>query len=644
MIKLTGINKMYLGEDLLKDISWHMKPGEKIGLIGPNGTGKTTQLRIICGHEEPDSGEVYVAPGTRIGYLSQEPIVNPENTLNEEMYSVFKNLLEVEQQIKDIQKQLPSVTDEKVLDSELKQLSDLQEYFETNDGFAIDARIGQVISGLRFSEEDRNRHIKTFSGGWQMRISIAKLLLQSPDLLLLDEPTNHLDIRAIEWLESYLANYKGGFIIVSHDRQFLDKTVNRIIEMDGPRVTLFWTNYTGYLEEKEKQYELQLAAYNHQQKKLARDKAFIDKFRASAARSSQAKSREKQLEKLDLIEPPRKTREIKFWFPAGIKSEEEVLKIKHLYKAYDEQIIFNDLNLIITRKDKIALIGSNGSGKTTLLRVIMELDKDYKGKLKFGQLVKPMYFNQHEARSLSGAKTVFEELHDSAPSCTNEHIRTILGRFGITGDNVLKCLDDLSGGEKARLALAKMLTAGANFLIFDEPTNHLDIPAKEALEQALTQFEGTVIVVTHDRKLIDNFANKILEIENQNITVYPGNYSYYRLKKEKEEVEKDYTVNNACQKEKKSELKKEIKDKIKKKSPKNIEKEIAKKEKDIMEMEEKVGQLEERLAKPEFYQSSPDEFVKLSEELELMKEKLCIYNEEWETLIDLLEETLKTRV
>jgi ATP-binding cassette subfamily F protein 3 len=643
MIRLTNINKIYLGEDLLKDISWHMRPGEKIGLIGANGTGKTTQLRIICKHEEPDSGEVYIAPGINIGYLSQEPIVNIENTLDEELYSVFKDVLLTEKEIKRLQQEISTLEPGKELNDKLAEIARHQEYFDLNEGYTIDSRIGQVISGLGFNENDRYRAVSTFSGGWQMRISIAKLLLESPDLLLLDEPTNHLDIHAIEWLENYLSNYKGGFIIVSHDREFLDKTVTRIIEMEGAYVNLYWGNYSSYVEQKEAQYEAQLAAYQQQKRKIAHDKVFIEKFRASATRSSQAKSREKLLEKMELVEPPRRMKELKFAFPDSIKSAEEVLKINHLYKAYDDKVIFEDLSLTITRKDKIGLIGGNGSGKTTLLRIIMDLDKEYKGRIVPGQLVKSIYFNQHEARSLAGTATVFDELHNSAPSCTNEQIRTTLGKFGITGDNVFKTLNNLSGGEKARLALSKMLMAGANFLIFDEPTNHLDINAKEALEQALNDFDGTIIVVTHDRKLIDNFANKIFEIENKGITIYPGNYSFYRHMKNKK-TSLFFTDQHPIEpkKQDKSSLAEPVvKSKMKKVSPKSIEKEATRVEKDIIATEDQIGQLEEKLANPEFYQNAPDEFVACSEKLEKTKLELTRLNQNWEELVDLLEKTSK---
>lgn len=631
MIKLTNINKLYLGEDLLKDITWHMRPGEKIGLIGPNGTGKTTQLRIICKLEDADSGEVYVAPGIKIAYLSQEPIVDPAKTLDQEMFAVFEEVLEAERQINQLQKEISNLSPGPELDEHCKKLAELQAYFEHHEGYTINARIGQVLSGLRFPESDRPRLISTFSGGWQMRMSIAKLLLESPDLLLLDEPTNHLDIKAIEWLENYLSSYKGGYIIVSHDRQFLDRTIGRIIEMDGPYVNLYWGNYTKYLKEKEQQYEAQLAAYNLQQEKIAKDTTFINRFRASATRSSQAKSRERQLDKLELVPPPISTKKVKFNFPVSVKSGDDVLKVQHLFKSFEDNIVFNDVNVGITRGDKIALIGDNGSGKTTLLRIIMQLDADFKGKIRLGHLVKAIYFNQHEARSLSGPKKAFDELHDSAPACTNEQIRTTLARFGIIGDNVFKTLDDLSGGEKARLALSKMLLSGANFLIFDEPTNHLDIPAKEALEHALNSFEGTIIVVSHDRTFIDNFANKIFEIENKLISVYPGNYSYYKFKKEKDS-QQIVSANREKPAHKKDQNNKQVvkTDNLHKElSPMAREKKILKIEKAIILTEEEINELEQQLADPDFYNQSPEEFVKISEKADSLRIILNQLNEEW---------------
>lgn len=636
MIKLTKVSKTYLGEYLLKDISWQMFPGEKIALIGANGTGKTTQLRIICGLDEHDSGEIFIDSSIKIGYLSQEPSVNINLTLDEEMKTIFKEVIDSEYLIKSLQEDISTIKEQELLDDKLKELEAAQEFFETKEGYSINTKIGQVLSGLGFKESDRKRLIKTFSGGWQMRISIAKLLLESPDLLLLDEPTNHLDIKAIEWLESYLKTYKCGYIIVSHDREFLDNTVSKIIAMDGACVKLYPTNYTGYLNIKDQLEEAQLQTYNQQQKKLVKEKAFIEKFRASAARSSQAKSREKQISKINLVYAPQKNKRVKFNFPVSIKSGEDVLKFNNLKKAYDNNVILENINLEVRLGDKIGLIGSNGSGKTTLLRIIMGLDKDFTGKVRQGYLVNPVYFNQHEARSLSGSETVFNELHNSAPTYTNEQVRSTLARFGITGENVFKTLNDLSGGEKARLALAKILMSGANLLLFDEPTNHLDIPAKEALENALEDFEGTVIAVSHDRKFFDNFANKIFEIDNKNINCYLGNYSYYKYKKEK-----DFCVTSNQQTTQKNQIKsKEIVDKSlyqKKHSPKSMEKQLTKIESEILTTEELINKVELDLSKEGFYQNAPEEFMRKSEDLDKLKQNLEKLYQDYYKLSSLIE-------
>lgn len=642
MIKFTNVEKFYVGEYLLRDVNWQMAPGEKIGLIGANGTGKTTQLRMITGSETPDAGEVSIAPGITMGYLSQEPIVDAENTLDKELHLVFKDVLDVETKIKALQHEIATIKEEQLLETKLKEIATLQEYFDHKEGYAIDAKIGQVIAGLGFNETDRSKLIKTFSGGWQMRISIAKLLLEAPDLLLLDEPTNHLDIKAIEWLESYLSTYKGGYIIVSHDRSFLDNTVNRILAMEGPYVKLYWGNYSHCLEEQDRIYEAQLEAYTLQQKKLAKDKQFIDRFRASANRSSQAKSRERQLSKIDIIDPPKKAKKVRFSFPPGIKSGEEVLKLKSISKAFGENEIFNDLSVEIQAGDKIGLIGDNGTGKTTLLRIILGLDREYKGKVSPGHLVKMAYFNQNQARSLAGTQTAFEELHNAAPTYTNEQVRTTLGCFGITGENVFKQLDDLSGGEKARIALSKMLMSGANVLIFDEPTNHLDIPAKEALEQALNDFDDTIIVVSHDRKFIDNVTTKIFAIENKSISVYPGNYTYYKFKKAEQE-KKAASVATSISDEKKPEKKQCDKKPVeeilntKKITPKAVQKQLEKTEKLIMSIEKEISDLETVLADPSLYQSDPDKFMKTNDRLQSLKKELETLNCEWEQLIDLAE-------
>ncbi len=539
MLRLEHISKIYPTGEVLKDINWEVKPGDRIGLVGVNGAGKSTQLKIITGEIEPTAGEIIRPASLHIAYLNQEFEVDPSRTVREEFWIVFQEANQVQMSLTQVQHEMETATPEQ-LDKLIDKLDRLQRQFEALDGYGLDARIGKILPEMGFDSEDGDRLVSAFSGGWQMRMSLGKILLQKPDVLLLDEPTNHLDLETIEWLENYLKGLTTPMVIVSHDREFLDRLCTQIVETERGVSNTYLGNYSAYLQQKAESQVAQLSAYERQQKELDKQQAFVDRFRASATRSTQAKSREKQLDKVERIEAPiAGVKTLHFRFPPAPRSGREVVDIKDLTHIYDDKILFLATSLLIERGDRIAFLGPNGAGKSTLLRVIMGMEPPTEGSVQLGDHnVIPGYFEQNQAEALDLKKTVMETIHDEVPDWDNQEVRTLLGRFLFTGDTVFKPVGALSGGEKARLALAKMLLRPANLLILDEPTNHLDIPAKEMLEESLQNYDGTAIVVSHDRYFISQVANKIVEIRDGEFRVYLGDYHYYQEKiaEEKEQA------------------------------------------------------------------------------------------------------------
>ncbi|MDJ1184475.1 ATP-binding cassette domain-containing protein [Roseofilum casamattae] len=539
MLRLEHISKIYSTGQVLQDINWEVKPSERVGLVGVNGAGKSTQLKIIAGEIEPTSGEVIRPANLRMAYLTQEFDVEPGDTVREEFWKVFEDANRVHHAIAQVQQQMQTATPEE-LDRLIHQLDKQQRQFEALDGYGLDAQIEKMLPEMGFSSEDGDRLVSAFSGGWQMRIQLGKILLQAPDLLLLDEPTNHLDLETIEWLETYLKSLTIPMVIVSHDREFLDRLCTQIVETERGVSTTYLGNYSAYLEQKSEQKAAQLSAYEHQQKELDKQQAYIERFRASATRSTQAKSREKLLDKVERIEAPiSDLKTLHFRFPPAPRSGREVVDIKDLTHLYDDKILFLGASLAIERGDRIAILGPNGCGKSTLLRLMLGEEHPEEGRVSLGKHnVIPGYFEQNQAEALDLDKTVMNTIHDEVPDWTNEEVRTLLGRFLFSGETVNKNVEALSGGEKARLALAKMLLQPANLLLLDEPTNHLDIPAKEMLEEALQHYDGTVAIVSHDRYFISQVANKIVEVRDGEFRVYLGNYHYYldKIAEEKEKI------------------------------------------------------------------------------------------------------------
>jgi ATP-binding cassette subfamily F protein 3 len=528
MLRLDHISKIYPTGEVLRDVNWEVKPGERVGLVGVNGAGKTTQLKIIAGEVEPTTGEVVKPNSFHIAYLTQEFEVDPTRTVREEFWRVFVEENRIQQELSQITRQMEAA-DPDELDRLLGQMDKLQRQFEALHGYELDARIEKILPEMGFEPDDAERLVSAFSGGWQMRMSLGKILLQKPDLLLLDEPTNHLDLETIEWLEEYLKNLALPMVIVSHDREFLDRLCTQIVETERGVSNTYLGNYSSYLMQKAEMKAAQLSTYERQQKELEKQQAFVDRFRASATRSTQAKSREKQLDKIERIEAPTSDgRTLHFRFPPAPRSGREVVEIKDLTHTYGEKILFLAANLLIERGDRVAFLGPNGAGKSTLLRLITGSELPTEGTVSQGSHnVIPAYFEQNQAEALDLEKTVMQTIHDEVPQWKNEEVRTLLGRFLFSGETVFKQVQALSGGEKARLALAKMLLQPANLMILDEPTNHLDIPAKEMLEEALQNYDGTLILVSHDRYFISQVATKIVEVRDGELVVYRGDYHYY---------------------------------------------------------------------------------------------------------------------
>ena len=539
MLRLERVSKIYPTGEVLRDVTWEVKAGDRIGLVGVNGAGKSTQMRIISGLEEPSSGQVVKQGEPRIVYLQQEFDVDLTRTVRQELFQAFGEAAEVLNRQRQVEEEMGSekaASDPDHLDELIHELGRLQSRFEGLHGYELDARIDKLLPTIGFTPEGAEQLVADYSGGWQMRIALGKVLLQEPDLLLLDEPTNHLDVETIQWLEDYLIGQTCPLVVISHDRAFLDRVCNQIVETERGVSRSYLGNYSNHLEQKALEREAGQAAFERQQKELATQQAYIDRFRASATRSTQAKSREKLLDKVERIEAPiESVSGPRFQFPPAPRSGRLIAEIKDLTHSYGEQILFLGANLEIERGDRIAFVGPNGAGKSTLLRLVMGIETPEEGSAALGEHnVIASYFEQNQAEALDLSKTVIDTMFEAVPDWTQTQVRSLLGSFCFSNDAVFKEVGKLSGGEKARLALALMLLSPCNLLVLDEPTNHLDIPAKEMLENALRDYEGAALVVSHDRYFVSQVANKIVEIRDGELVVYRGDYAYYREKKAEE--------------------------------------------------------------------------------------------------------------
>jgi ATP-binding cassette subfamily F protein 3 len=533
MIQLSELTKRFGDRVLLDHVTWQITARERVGLCGPNGAGKTTLLRMMAGLEEPDSGGILKPATLTSGYLPQDGLTHAGRTVFEEASSAFGDLLGIKAEMHALEERLGDTTiPEAEHNAMLARYSDLQDRFRLGDGYSIELRTATVLQGLGFRTSDFERPTETFSGGWQMRLALAKLLLGRPNLLLLDEPTNHLDLEARNWLETYLTEYPHAVILVSHDRFFLDAVVTRIADLTLRTLTDYVGNYSDYLVAHEARIEQLRKAKREQDEEVARVKMFIDRFRYQATKASQVQSRIKMLEKVVPIEVPPERKRIHFTFPACAKSGRTVLEVKHGRKAYGELVVFNDLNLHIERGDRIALVGPNGSGKSTLMRMLSGAEAPDTGQRVEGHHVVMQYFAQDEATRLDPVPTVYETLSSGSPLQMVPAIRNILGGFLFTGDDIYKPVRVLSGGERTRLAVARMLLHPSNTLLLDEPTNHLDLDSKEVLLDALVDYGGTLMFVSHDRYFVERLATKIVEVGSGTAIVYPGTYTEFLWHKE----------------------------------------------------------------------------------------------------------------
>jgi ATP-binding cassette, subfamily F, member 3 len=526
MIHVEGLTKCYGEKVLLEDVSWHVKKNDRIGLSGPNGAGKTTLLRMLAGLEEPDAGSIRMASDTTIGYLPQDGIVHHGRTVYDEVVLAFRELLALKDEQHRIEDALSSATHDDGGEHErlLERYAFVTDRFKHLGGYEIDARMADVLKGLGFTPADQQRRTEEFSGGWQMRIALAKLLLARPNLLLMDEPTNHLDLPARNWLEEYLLDYPGSVVLVSHDRYFLDATVKRITEVGLRTLTDYHGNYSHYVSEHEARMERLRESYRRQKEEIDRASAFINKFRYQATKARQVQSRIKMLDKVERIEIPPERKKIKFKFPDAPRPGRVVLELKGVRKAYDGNVVLEHVDLMVERGDRIALVGPNGAGKSTLMRALAGAETPDTGVRISGHQVVMDYFAQDQAAVLNSARTVYEEMTAASPTTMVPMIRNILGGFLFSGDDVYKRVAVLSGGERNRLALAKMLLNPSNVLLLDEPTNHLDLDSKEVLLEALGDYGGTLVFVSHDRYFVDRLATKVIEVGGGQALLYPGGY------------------------------------------------------------------------------------------------------------------------
>jgi ATP-binding cassette, subfamily F, member 3 len=617
VIQLSDLSKSFGDRNLIDHVTWQISDGDRVGLCGPNGAGKTTLLKMLAALEEPDSGAIVKPADLTIGYLPQDGLTHSGRTVFEEASSAFQPLLDIKAEMHEIEHRLGDASiPQNEHDAMLVRYSELQDRFRLDDGYSMDLRIATVLRGLGFSPEDAARPAETFSGGWQMRIALAKLLLGRPNLLLLDEPTNHLDLEARNWLEEYLGAYPYAVILVSHDRYFLDAVVTRITDLNLRKLTDYVGNYSKYVAQRDAMLDRLRQAKKEQDEEIARVKLFIDRFRYKATKAAQVQSRIKLLEKVVPIEVPPERKRIHFTFPACRKSGRTVLELTHVRKAYGRVTVFRNLSLHIERGDRIALVGPNGSGKSTLMRMLSAEEGPDSGSRTVGHEVVIEYFAQDEAARLDPAPTVYETLASGSPTDMVPAIRNILGGFLFSGDDVYKKAGVLSGGERTRLAVARMLLRPSNTLLLDEPTNHLDLDSKDVLLEALEDYGGTLIFVSHDRYFVEKLATKIIEVGHGEAIVYPGTYTEFLWSKAQQENPKSQIPHPSSQKSPKPEVRspkpaesrearkrQEAERRKKQRAADALQRRISDLESRIAEREAQVKELELTMAAPGFYQN-----------------------------------------
>ncbi|MBI5249325.1 MAG: ABC-F family ATP-binding cassette domain-containing protein [Desulfomonile tiedjei] len=624
--------------------------GDRAGIVGPNGAGKSTILGMMEGVITPDEGEVSIEKRIRVGVLRQELIQGNDGPILQEVMNVSDKVQQIRERLKVLEKEMSRLTEhsedgDEIVEEHGRLLHELEGY----GGYTLEARALKVLGGLGFKQEDANRRWSEFSGGWRMRVALAKILLAEPDALLLDEPTNHLDLESLLWVETYLMGFKGALVLVSHDRAFLNRLVNRIIEVDRGKVSIYSGNYDQYETTRQMQEDVLVAAYKNQQEKIKRIQKFIDQNRVKARTASRAQSRVKMLEKIDKVDPPGRAKTLKFTFPQPQQAGRRVLEISGLLKTYGTKTVYEDFSINVDRGDRIGLVGPNGAGKSTLMKIMAGTIPYDGGIVKYGYNVKPGYFAQHQSESLNSDRSVLEEAYSGIPGITEQEVRNLLGAFLFSGDDVYKKVKVLSGGEKSRLALTRILLSPPNFLLMDEPTNHLDIPSCEILEEGLKKYSGTLILITHDRRLMNSICTGILEIEAGSAEYYIGNYEDYQYKKRlSEEQEQNTPVVEPApveredpdnQKESRKERKRrEAQNRIalfKKQGP--IKQEIQRIEKLLGTKEARKKEIESLMADPSIYDKR-DAILPLLEEDPVLSKEIRALESRWEELHTQLEE------
>lgn len=645
MLQLEKISLALGDRDLLDEITVLINPGERIGLVGPNGAGKSTLLKIIMGIQEKDAGTISLSNEETLGYLPQDG-VDPdfELSVTEEVETAFAEIFELEEEVNKLQHKLAE-TDPHSEEHEklLEKYGILQTKLEASGLYTLRSDVEKILMGLGFRESDFNRKTSEFSGGWLMRIALAKLLLKKPTYLLLDEPTNHLDIESLQWMENFLNSYDGAVIVVSHDRAFLDTITNRTLALRRGSMSDYSGNYTFYEKKWAEERELLINAQKNQAKELKETEEFIDRFRYKASKARQVQSRVKQLEKVDRIEIEDELANVSFSFPEPQRSGQVVMRLENVKKTYGDNVVFNGLDYEIERGDKIAIVGPNGAGKSTMIRILAGLEPIQGGERNEGHKVTTNYFAQHQAEDLDLKKDALEVMMSAGSNEKESRLRSILGSFLFRGDDVFKKVKVLSGGEKSRLALAKMLLSPANFLIFDEPTNHLDMSSKNILQQAIQQYEGTCVIVSHDRAFLDPIVGKVLEVQKNKVRTYLGNVSYF-LDKKKEEVETEknqavkqesVTSNDNLSRKEQRRIEAERRNKFSKQiNP--IKKKMEQVEKDIEASELRKNKIEDLMAEVDFYEDN-EKVKKTSLEYEQLKMDLTAHYSKWEEYANRIE-------
>lgn len=635
ILSATHITKSFGSETIIRDASLLINEHEKVAIVGLNGAGKTTLLRILSRENQPDAGSVILSKDAKLGYLHQINDIDSDYTIQEELYTVIEPIIAMEEKISKMEEQMKHLHGE-----ELEKLYDdynhLTHQYELADGYVARSKVSGILKGLGFSENDFQKKIHSLSGGQKTRVFLGKLLLSAPDIILLDEPTNHLDLSSIEWLEGYLLNYKGAVVIVSHDRYFLDKIVGKVIDVENGEVNTYLGNYTAFAQKKAMLREAALKAYMNQQQEIKHQEAVIEKLRSFNREKSikRAESREKMLDKITRIDKPIELKsDMSLFFTQSEESGNDVLKVSNLSKSFGNQQLFSNLHFEIKRGEHVAIIGDNGAGKTTILKMLNHMISPDTGSITFGSRIHLAYYDQ-EHQVLHMEKTLFDEVQDSYPNLDNTRVRNILAAFLFTGDDVYKKIADLSGGERGRVSLVKLMLSKANVLLLDEPTNHLDIVSKEILENAIANFTGTVIYVSHDRYFINRTANRILDLRHKQLFNYIGNYDYYLEKKEITEAAHRADIDNVSEPttftttESKSDWKSSKALQAEQRKRKNA---ITRCEKEIEKLEEWIAKIDEQFLDPEL-QTNAIELARLQKEKEEHSQKLNDLYLEWEEL------------